>query len=252
MTDTEVATIEPTQGAIVVSDAASIVAKIVELASNPNTNPAMFDKLIEWQEREHARQAEEAYNRAMNAAQAEVQPVARQAENTQTKSFYAKLEHVDAAIRPIYLRHGFSLEYNTVAPIVVGNIRVECRCSHTGHSRLFYREAPADTLGPKGTAVKTVLHGGGSTETYLKRYIACGIFNVVFKNMDDDGNRGGTVYATPDEVRQIEELLKTAQADRGKFLLYFNVQDTTELTTADFTKAVNMLNQRIHDRQSAT
>ena len=233
------------------SPATQIAAQIVELASNPNTNPAMFDKLVEWQEREQARQAEAAYNVAMNLAQAEIQPVARTAENKQTNSFYAKLEHVDAAIRPIYLRHGFSLEYNTVAPLVAGCIRVECRCSHTGHSRLFYREAPADTLGPKGSAVKTVLHGGGSTETYLKRYIACGIFNVVFRNADDDGNRGGTQYATPDQVRQIEELLKAAQADRVKFLLYFNAEDTTEMTAGDFTKAVNMLNQRIHDRNSA-
>lgn len=244
----------PTEVAVVETgmQTAPIVAKIMELASAANVNPEMFDRLVAWQEREQARQAEAAYNVAMNAAQAEVQPVARTTENTQTKSFYAKLEAVDAAIRPIYLRHGFSLEYNTVAPLAPGNIRVECRCSHTGYSRLFYREAPADTLGPKGSAVKTALHGGGSTETYLKRYIACGIFNVVFKNQDDDGNRGGTVYATPDQVEKIEDLLKEAVADRTKFMLYFNVNDTTELTAGDFTKAVNMLNERIAKAKGAT
>jgi hypothetical protein len=234
------------------SPAAQIAAQIVELASNPNTNPVMFDKLVEWQEREQARQAEMAYNIAMNAAQAEIQPVARTAENTQTRSFYAKLEHVDAAIRPIYLLHGFSLEYNTVAPLTPGHIRVECRCSHTGHSRLFYREAPADTVGPKGAAVKTVLHGGGSTETYLKRYIACGIFNVVFKNQDDDGMRGGTVYVTGDEIQQLDELLLAAAADRTKFMQYFGINDLTEMTAGDFTKAVNMLNTRIQERKTST
>jgi hypothetical protein len=213
----------------------------MELAARKDINPEMFDRLVAWQEREVARQAEIAYNAAMNAAQAEIQPVARKTENSQTKSFYAKLEAIDAEIRPIYLRHGFSLEYDTVPPIAPGQIRVACRCSHRdGHSRMFYREAPVDMLGPKGSAVKTALHGGGSTETYLRRYLTTGIFNVVFKK-DDDGVLGGMRFITAEQVAELDRLLTDSKSDRLRFLQYFGIAALESMEAAALVPARNML-----------
>ena len=127
------------------AEATGLVSKIIELASNPGVNPEMFDRLVAWQEREEERQAEERFNAAMNRAQAEIQPVARNAENKHTNSFYATLEAVDAAIRPIYLRHGFNVSYGTVEPLTPGQIRVVCEVALERHKKLYYREAPADT-----------------------------------------------------------------------------------------------------------
>lgn len=241
---------------IPVADSAAIFSKVVELASNPNTNPDMFDRLVAWQEREQARQGEVAYNMAMNAAQGEIQPVARDAENKQTNSFYAKLESVDKAIRPIYLRHGFSLSYNTVAPLIEKNIRVECRCAHVGgHVEKFYREAPADTLGPKGTAVKTFLHGGGSTETFLKRYLACGIFNVVFANQDDDGVRGGMRFIEETQVDDLRQLAKLAGRQEGPFLERLfsgEVHRFEEVEQPAYPVVRNMLQQIISQQKKKT
>lgn len=183
-----------------------------------NVNPEMFDRLVAWQEREQAFQAEEAFNGAMNLAQSEILPVARTAENSQTKSFYAKLEAVDGAIRPIYLKHGFNVAYNTVPPLIPGNVRIECEVSRGRHSKKYYREAPADTLGPKGTAVKTVLHGGGSTETFLKRYAVCGAFNVVFRGIDDDGVRGGQRFITEEAADELRDLCAQCGRQEGQFL----------------------------------
>ena len=136
--------------AFVPAEATGLVSKIIELASNPGVNPEMFDRLVAWQEREEERQAEERFNAAMNRAQAEIQPVARNAENKHTNSFYATLEDVDAAIRPIYLRHGFTLSsYGTVEPLTPGQIRVMCEVALGRHKKLYYREAAADTLGPR-------------------------------------------------------------------------------------------------------
>lgn len=240
----EIATVEG--GAIsAVSPApqtAPVVSQIMELASRKDINPEMFDRLVAWQEREVARQAEIAYNAAMNAAQAEIQPVARTSENTQTRSFYAKLEAVDKAIRPIYLKHGFSLEYDTVAPLVPGHIRVACRCSHRdGHSRMFFREAPSDTTGPQGKAVKTVLHGGGSTETYLKRYIATGIFNVVFRNQDDDGNFGGMKFITPEQVDELQGLIDETGTELARYLQVMGVATLENIEAGGWAAARNML-----------
>lgn len=231
--------------------ARSILERVMELASQPNLNPEMFDRLVAWQEREEARQAEEQFNDAMNLAQAQIHPVARQSENKQASSFYAKLEAVDEAIRPIYLAHGFSVSYNTVAPLTPGNIRIECEVSRGRHSKKYYREAPADTLGPKGAPVKTILHGGGSTETFLKRYAVCGAFNVVFRGMDDDGQRGGTVFISADDVKHIETLISRLPAgDRDIFLQWANVNDVGEIQKSKLEQCVNALMERATKREA--
>jgi hypothetical protein len=235
-------TIEPNQ----------ILSKVMEIASNPNVNPEMFDRLVAWQERETARQAEMAFNTAMNLAQAEIAPIARTAENKQTNSFYAKLETVDAEIRPIYLKHGFSLSYNAVAPLNSGEIRIECRCAHSaGHSEKYYREAPADTLGPKGAPVKTVLHGGGSTETFLKRYLACGIFNVVFKNQDDDGIRGGMKFLSAVQYVELKALIDKG-VDQVGFLRYAGVDSLEEIEAKNYPMLLNMLQRKVKELEAAT
>ena len=191
---------------------------IIQAAKDPSMNVDNLTQLFALQKELRADHERTAFHAAMNAAQAEIQPVARTSENKQTGSMFAKLEAVDAAIRPIYLRYGFSLSYDTAPPLTPGNIRMECRCSRGGHTETFHREAPADTLGPKGSPTKTALHGGASTETFLKRYMACGIFNVVFKNMDDDGVRGGRRFITAPQSEELRALMARAKRQEGPFL----------------------------------
>lgn len=222
----------------------TMLAIITRAASDPAFDVEKLKALFELQRELMADQAAREYAAALNAAQAEVAPVVRASENSQTRSFYAKLEAIDKAIRPIYIRNGFSLSYNTVAPLVPGNIRIECLCSHRGgHTERYGREAPADTLGPKGTAVKTQLHGGASTETFLKRYLVAGIFNVVFRNLDedDDGNAGGAEYIIPETVKEIETLLQETGADVERFLRFMKVDSIPQITVYDLPRAINSL-----------
>lgn len=229
-----------------------VMTAIIALARDPTVNIATLESLVGLHQRMEARQAEIAFNQSMNEAQAEIQPVARTAENKQTNSFYAKLETVDAVIRPIYLKHGFSLSYNSTAPLVPGNLRIECKCAHTaGHSEKYAREAPADTLGPKGTPTKTLLHGGGSTETFIKRYLACGIFNVVFKNLDDDGQRGGG-WGEPISDQECAELSRgvtDSGMNLGAFLSLFGVDAIPDILKKDLATARNAINLKRRQSQ---
>jgi hypothetical protein len=210
--------------------------------------------MLAFQERLMARQAEIDFNEAMNRCQEEIQPVARETENKVTNSFYAKLEAVDAAIRPIYLKYGFSLSDDTVAPLVPGNIRVECRVARGGHVERFYREAPPDTLGPKGSPTKTTLHGGASTETFLRRYLRCGVFNVVFRDMDNDGNGA----LSQDQVDYIIELMAKAKVG-PKFLQFMKAQSVEKagsleaavatIAAKDYRKAVATLDEQIAKKE---
>jgi hypothetical protein len=215
---------------------------IARAATDPSVDVDRLQKLLDFQKDQMAHQAMLEFNEAMVRAQEEIQPIARTTENTVTRSWYAKLEAVDAAIRPIYLKHGFSLSYNSVEPLVPGNIRMECRCARGVHVERYYREAAPDTMGPKGTPTKTTLHGGASTETFLKRYLACGIFNVVFKDQDDDGGGGFIDEAQSQNIRDL--LAKTGRTEE-QFLRYMRAGSIEQIAYKDYPKAVSALRERI-------
>ena len=232
----------------------SMLAIIERLAINPAFDVAKFEALIGLQraiEREaRADAAETAFARAMMAAQQEIQPVARTTENTSTRSFYARLEDIDRAIRPIYLRHGFSLSYDAAPAEKEGNIRIRCRCRHIGgHFEDYYREAPPDTTGPKGSQTKTMLHGEASTETFLKRYLACGIFNVVFAGIDLDGNASSEPI-TEEQYQTLASLLGPAGVSVEQFCARWKIDSVSELPQKHFTEAVNGLKARSKRRNA--
>jgi hypothetical protein len=196
------------------------------------------------------------FNNAMNAAQAEMLPVTRDAKNDQTNSRYAKLETIDAAIRPIYTRHGFHLSFNS-EPIDGPNDRVVCEVTRGRHTKKFQLEAAPDTAGPQGKPNKTPLHGLASTVSYLRRYLTCMIFNVVLANDDNDGNRGQRGQRDDGEVNgriQVEELYallaecsadpKAVAANERLFLTRMNLGGLRSLADArvgDFPRLRNAL-----------
>jgi hypothetical protein len=220
----------------------TLLATITRLATAPKVRVDLLTLLLDRQERAEAKEAERQYYAAMNAAQAEIQPVVRDAENTQTNSLYARLETVDAAIRPIYVKHGFSLSYNQVAPITPGNVRIACKCAHIGgYFEMHYREAPPDTLGPKGTPTKTALHGLGSADTFLKRYINCGIFNVVLCGMDNDGN--STQSISDEQLKHLSQLIHQTKSNVTAFLRHVapGTERLVDIRASDFAKCVAAL-----------
>jgi hypothetical protein len=155
---------------------------------DPSVDVTKLDALLRMQREIVADEARLEFNNAMSAAQAEMMPVTRDAKNDQTNSKYARLETIDAAIRPIYTRHGFHLSFNSEA-IDGPNDRIVCEVTRGRHTKKFQLEAAPDTVGPQGKPNKTPLHGLASTVSYLRRYLTCMIFNIVLQNEDNDGNR---------------------------------------------------------------
>jgi hypothetical protein len=128
-----------------------------------------------------------------------------------------------------------------------GWILIRGRLKHLpgGHFEDSFMPAPLDTSGGKST-VQSV----GSTNSYLRRYIACNIFNIVVGD-DDDGN-GGTV----DQAQTITllELIKKAKVG-PKFLKYMRAQSIEEagsleaavatIASRDYRKATTTLAEQI-------
>src|SRR5262252_6312379 len=88
-----------------------------------------------------------------------------------------------------------------------------------GHHEDSFMPAPPDTTGGKSN-VQAV----GSTNTFLRRYVACNIFNIVVVSDDDDGT-GGTVDQA--QTKTILDLIEKAKAG-PKFLKYMKAQSVEE------------------------
>jgi hypothetical protein len=170
-------------------EGATLLAVIARAAKDPDTDVDKLERLMAMFERVEAKNAERAFNDAMNAAQKEMRPVSADAENPQTRSRYATFAKLDGALRPIYLKHGFSLSYDEGESPKPDHVRVLCYCSHNaGHTRTYHRDMPADGKGPKGNDVMTKTHAAGAAGSYGARYLLKGIFNVAIGEHDDDGN----------------------------------------------------------------
>jgi hypothetical protein len=182
---TAIALIEPPAGPL--SD--SLLNFVGRAMADPTIDAGKLEVLVRLQREIVADDARLRFNRAMSAAQGEMAPIVRDARNASTSSRYAKLETIDAAIRPIYVRHGFHLSFNSE---VTGgpSQRIVCDVAHeAGHVKPVSLDAGLDLSGSKGKPNKTELHGLGSTISYLRRYLTCMVFNLVLTDEDNDGNR---------------------------------------------------------------
>jgi hypothetical protein len=168
-----------------------LLSALTEAATNPNVDVVKLDALLSMHERMQAKQAEQAFADAMNRAQSEMTRISADAFNTSTRSNYVTYGKLDAVLRPIYVKHGFSLSFDTLESEAAGLVRVACYVSHIGgHTRTYRADVPSDGKGAKGGDVMTKTHAFGSGTSYGMRYLLRMIFNVAVGEEDDDGNGG--------------------------------------------------------------
>jgi hypothetical protein len=222
----------------------ALVNIIARAASDPNVDVDKLERLLAMQERVLAREAEQAFNTALLAAQDEIRPIHRNKNNSSTNSTYADLEAVSDAIDPIFRRHGFSSSFGTADCPMAGHYRVTCRLSHTGgHSRDYQADVPADTAGIKGTTNKTATHGFGSALSYGRRYLKLLIADV--PTTDDDGRaagNGGPINA--EQLAVLNGLADAVKADKIAFCKYLKVESLKDLAADDYNDAIHVLKQK--------
>lgn len=221
---------------------------VARAASDTNVDVGKMQQLLEMQERIMAKQAEMAFNRAMQAAQDEMKPVVRDAENKHTNSRYARLETIDNAIRPIYTRHGFSLTFNSAPPAKPGAVRIICECLHSaGFKKLYELEGDLDLAGSQGKANKTGIQALGSSTSYLQRYLTKMIFNITLTNEDNDGNVSGKCISDR-QAQAIEDLLFELGMNQdpalAKFLETINASSVRGMHPAVYPVAMNFLQMK--------
>lgn len=220
---------------------------IARAARDPSVDIDKMERLILMQERVQARDAELAFNQALNAAQSEMRPIAANASNPQTRSRYASFDKLDRVLRPIYTTHGFSLSFDEGDSPKPEHVRVICYVSHvSGHTRTYHRDMPADGKGVKGGDVMTKTHAAGAAGSYGARYLLKGIFNVAVGDDDEDGNAPQSIQLITEAQRaELVDLIAAAGIGEDTVCLAAKAPSLSALPASKFDSIVKKLNKTI-------
>jgi hypothetical protein len=244
------------------SDAPSTVLALIErVALDRSDNVEKLERMMAMYERLKAKEAELAYNAAKGRILKKLaginivknRSVLHEIDKGKLQKGvfeafnYASLEEIDKHLRPLLAEEDMDLSYSA-EPGEGGNILIRGRLKHLpgGHHEDFFMPAPPDTTGGK-SSVQAV----GSTNSFLRRYVVCNIFNIVVVGDDDDGT-GGTIDEA--QTKTILDLLKKAKVG-VKFLKYMKAQSVEEagsleaavatIAARDYRKAISTLEQHI-------
>jgi hypothetical protein len=186
----EVALVEAVRGealSVPAVESANVLGMIERLAATPNFDADKLEKLINLQLRMVAHQAKEAFDAAytdMQSEMPEIQENGRLLVKGVLRSTYAKLEDIQATVRPVLQKHGFAVRHRTEWPAdKPGVIRIVGVLSHRqGHSEESAFEAKADA-----SDYRTDIQSMGSTVSYGRRYTLLDLLNITTRGLDKDG-----------------------------------------------------------------
>ena len=242
--------------------AAGVLALIERVALDPGADVEKLDRIVAMYERVKAKEAELAFNAAKGrilkklagiklvknrpAVLYEIEKGKSQKGSYQGFK-YAPLEEIDKHLRPLLAKEDMDLSYSD-EPREDGGILIRGRLKHLpgGHYEDSFMPAPLDTTGGKSN-VQAV----GSTNSFLRRYVACNIFNIVVVGDDDDGT-GGTIDEAQTKI--ILALIKKAKIG-PRFLKYMKAQSIEKagsleaavatIAARDYRKALSTLEEHI-------
>jgi len=244
------------------TDSPSKVLVLIErVALDPRADVEKLERMMAMYERLKAREAELAFNATKGRILKKLagikivknRSVLYEIENgkpqkgTYEAFKYAPLEEIDKHLRPLLAEEDMDLSYSD-EPRQGGEIQIRGRLKHLpgGHYEDSFLPAPPDTTGGKSN-VQAV----GSTNSFLRRYIACNIFNIVVVGDDDDGI-GGTIDEA--QTTTIVDLIKKAKVG-PKFLKYMKAQSVADagsleaavatIAARDYRKAISTLEEQI-------
>lgn len=207
---------EPDLPMIRVDNPFPLLDKMIEKGQDPVALGKMMDLAERWK----AARAVEEFSQAMRACQAEMPLVVKDAENTHTRSRYARLEEVNRVIKPAYTKHGFSVSFGELQDAPAGMVRILADVRHAGgHSAPYRVDMPLDGVGSQGKPnAMNPVQARGSTISYAKRYLLCMIFNVTIADEDTDGNGGGDdPVLTVKQIETINELISDLREAGGTY-----------------------------------
>jgi hypothetical protein len=239
----------------------SVLALIERVALDPSADVEKLDRMMAMYERLRAKEAELEYNSAKGRVlkklvgikivktKSSLQEMEKGKPQTGVyQTFkYAPLEEIAKHLQPLLAEENMDLSYSD-EPREGGGMRIRGRLKHlpSGHYEDSFMSAPLDTTGGKSE-----VQAAGSTNSFLRRYVVCNIFNIVVVGDDDDGAMG---TIDEDQTETILDLIKKAKVG-PKFLKYMKARSVEEagsleaavatIAVRDYRKATSTLEEQI-------
>lgn len=218
----------------------NLLEVIARAVSNPALDVEKLSKLLDVHERIVDAKRRQAFAEAIARLQAklpQIQKDGRIVVQGTERSRYAKLETIDAAIKPLLETEGFSFSFNEEA-VDGNNRRYSARLLHReGHSEVKFITLPLDVSGSKSG-----VQSAGSTAAYAMRYLIKMHLALVERGEDLDGENLQCI--TEEQAKDLEALAVEVKADMKKFLDYMGVVGFDFILVRDYPKALAALEQK--------
>jgi len=223
---------------------------LIRTAVEKGYDPAFISQLMDLQERNDKRIAEQAYVKAM--ANFKKNPpkidkdrhVQYDTQKGRVDYRHASLANVTEKISSALGENGLSASWKTEQEN--GVIKVTCSITHElGHGESTSLSGAADLTGSKN-AIQAV----GSTISYLQRYTLLALTGLATHDMDDDGiesdnPEGGGDFISPEQLATLVKKVEQSKINEKAFLKSLGVETLSELPVSKFNKALIPLNARI-------
>lgn len=230
--ETALAVVEPSVGQML----ATFIDKGIT-----SENVDAFAKLIELRERMDARDAERQFAAAFVRVQEDmpaieaVRPIPDKYGNI--KYYYAPLEEIMPKVKPVLLKHGFTMSFNS--EIKEDRVILTCTLAHRGgHTKQNISMAKIGS-GPPGASGA---QADGAASTYAKRRALCDALSIVAE-IDTDGadarNEGAPISF--EQAAYLKEQVKETGANEAAFLSYAGAKTYEEIGSARYDSLVREL-----------
>lgn len=221
----------------------AIIQKVTETPTLTGEHVAVIERLVALQERQEARTRKDAFDAAHREC---VKEMPRVDKNGHVKTSagakiysYARLEDLDASIRPIYERHGFGVSYD--APMATdGKIRVTAVFTCAGHSER--REISASPSNRSAGGVNlTDAQKTKQTITECRRHLLEMFFNIITEDADAPPKENPI---TQDQADDIAAALEETRSNKAAFLAAFRVNAIGELRASQLSSVWAAINKK--------
>jgi hypothetical protein len=154
------------------------------------------------------------------------------------RSTFAKVEDIDVAIRPLYSAEGFSLRTDSEPAGQAGSKYTMTVSHRDGHEVTLSIILPISA--PPGCSAA---QGAGATMSYAKRYLTMQHFNLVMRDVDNDG-QGEVQPITAAQAQQLRDELAAAGGSEARFLGWLKVASFEDIQADRFDVALRSIEDK--------
>lgn len=218
---------------------------LMQALSNPEIPADKLQIMLQMRREVLHDQAKEAYQEAFAAFSAEMPAVERDGmvELGEGKGRYpfTTYEQMDKILRPLLVKHGFSLQFWSSDAENKDWIVVHGALIGHGWQRESVYPVPPDV--GRG---RNALQARGSAQAYAKRYIADLLCNIVRKGMDDDARRAMQAAIDPKQVGELNRLMKATNTSEATFLkmMVTGAETIADIQPRDYPRLLNALQEK--------